>query len=378
MLDTDCLAGDLRLLQRAHLILAFLVHFFVHSQPRGEAGPSVLVPRSLTVPLTAVSRKLGIAPILTFADVVLWNWTVIDGSRSLSVGNIRHVNLFSGKEDERSFYAKCAAIEFEAARALKIINNYCRMEDVDSPGAIGDIGEDLERLAEIVKGLTRVLGSMRAVVDPYTYYHEVRHWWKGSGSEGQGSPPWPYEGVADNDVLDLSGPSAGQSPIMHAIDIFLDVDHMLAETRLPVPSGRDKRADVGFMERMRRYMQGKHRDYLESLARMPHDIRVRQVAARHPEKLQDAYNQAVLALKEFRDAHLRIACLYIISMSNSNRVAASEVPNKTSSGPARGTGGMEVSTLLKATRNATSRALLPTTNTRIDNRGEEQGRFSKE
>ncbi|KZT17215.1 Indoleamine 2,3-dioxygenase [Neolentinus lepideus HHB14362 ss-1] len=358
ILNTDGLDGDIRFLQRAHMVLAYLVHFFAHSQPQADAGQCVLVPRSIAIPLTAVSRKLGIAPILTFADVVLWNWTVANSDLPLSADNIRHEIIFSGREDERSFYAKCAAVELQAAEALKIINQYCELPGVDDPEAITKIAEDLRNLADIVKGLKQVLESIREVVDPHTYYHEIRHWWKGSGSKEVGSPLWRYEGVDGSEILDLSGPSAGQSPAMHAIDMFLDVDHRLTEKRSPQPSASDRRADRGFMERMRRYMQKPHREYLEYMANMPYQRRVRQVAARHPKQLRNAYNEAVMALKAFRDAHIRVACLYIITMSNSEDASAPGANAKSSRGPARGTGGMEVSALLKASRNATSRTIL--------------------
>ncbi|TFK51425.1 Indoleamine 2,3-dioxygenase [Heliocybe sulcata] len=357
ILDTGSLDSDVRMLQRAHMVLAYLVHFFVHSQAQAAASECVLVPRSIAVPLTAVSRKLGIAPILTFADVVLWNWTVINNDLPLSADNIRHENLFSGKEDERSFYAKCAVIELQAAEALKIINRYCGLPNVDDPEVIVRTADELRKMAGIIKQLKMVLESMRQVVDPHTYYHEIRHWWKGSGSEGTESPVWVYEGVEDSEILDLSGPSAGQSPAMHAIDIFLNVDHKLTETRLPQPSASDQRAGGGFMERMRRYMQRPHREYLDELTSVPFHRRVRQVAKRHPEQLRGAYNEAVAALKSFRDAHIRVACLYIITMSD--QAPTSGATTKSCHGPARGTGGMEVSTLLKASRNATSRAILP-------------------
>lgn len=51
------------------MTLAFLVHYYVHSQPpRSQPGP-VTVPKSLAIPLVKVSRLLGTAPVLTFADV---------------------------------------------------------------------------------------------------------------------------------------------------------------------------------------------------------------------------------------------------------------------------------------------------------------------
>lgn len=69
VLDIRCLGNDDRSLQRAHMTLAFIVHFYVHSQPpKSQPGP-VTVPRCLAIPLVEASRLLGTAPVLTFADV---------------------------------------------------------------------------------------------------------------------------------------------------------------------------------------------------------------------------------------------------------------------------------------------------------------------
>lgn len=64
-------------LRRAHSVLAFLTHAYVHSESRFNASKmdhEVVVPRSLAAPLCAVSYILDIPPILTYADTVLYNW----------------------------------------------------------------------------------------------------------------------------------------------------------------------------------------------------------------------------------------------------------------------------------------------------------------
>jgi indoleamine 2,3-dioxygenase len=85
--------------------------------------------------------------------------------------------------------------------------------------------------------------------------------------------------------------------------------------------------------------------------------------------IRDAYNTAVTALKKFRDHHIRVACLYIVSMSKTSPIkgcpmsamiekARREQEEMLKRGPIRGTGGNELTTLLKAGRDATKRALI--------------------
>jgi indoleamine 2,3-dioxygenase len=198
------------------------------------------------------------------------------------------------------------------------------------------------------------------------FYWQIRPWYVGSNVKGPTGPDWIYEGVEDSDLLDLSGPSAGQSSIMHALDIFLDVDHKLERRRVPAPSEENKRADTGFMERMRRYMPGKHRDYLNRLAASPRPLR--DLAQQTPQ-LRELYNTAVMALKKLRDLHMRIATIYIVTMARSTpsappgcpvsaMLAKMEAERIVASVPARGTGGNELSLLLKAGRDATRRTVV--------------------
>jgi len=360
---SESLHEDPQLLRRAHKVLAFLVHFYTHSIPPDTIDGSILVPRSLALPLMAVSRVLRMAPILTFADTVLWNWEIIDPRLPVTIENMRFgQELFSGTEDERNFYFGSARVEMIGVQMLHIFNDYHSLPNVSDLTSISTINKLLSRLTTIIQEIDVNVQSMRQIVDPHVFYWEVRPWWNGSASSPSAAA-WIYEGVDDMSNLDLDGPSAGQSSVMHAADLFLDIDHKLRQRRYPAPSDANKKADHGFMERMRRYMPGKHRDYLEYVAEYRP---VREVAQSIP-AVREAYNGAVVALRKLRDAHMRIACLYIVTMSRCTKppvgcpmfAMAQRIEREAArSGPATGTGGTELSLLLKAGRDATARAIL--------------------
>ncbi|KAG8745610.1 hypothetical protein FRC10_007501 [Ceratobasidium sp. 414] len=371
---------DVRLLRRAHHVLAFLVHFYVHSTPPAQPAAPMRVPKSLAVPLVEVSRVLEIAPVLTFADTVLWNYALVDSSKPLSRDNVRSQTLFTASNkaarDEQNFYLCCLGIEIRGIEALQLITKYQNMPSVSSPKAVAEIQGALDRLCDIIHDLTAILTSVRCSCDPHAFYFAIRPWFRGSDAGGPNTPGWIFEGVGDSSDLELSGPSAGQSSLMHSLDVFLDVDHKLEKPRFPAPSEQNKKADRTFMQRMQRYMPGRHQQFLNVLGSSSNPLR--EVVVRTP-ALHDSYDSCIKALKGFRDAHMRIACLYVVSMSRSE--AAQEAARKAGcpvaamfdtmrqngelSAPpvterkvVRGTGGNELSNLLKACRDATTRALV--------------------
>lgn len=340
------------------------MHFYVHSIPPDAIDGPILVPRSLVAPLMTVSHVLRLAPVLTFADTVLWNWELVNPKLPVTIENMRFdQELFSGTEDEQNFYFASARAEMIGVQMLHIFNDYHNLPNVTDLTSICKINRLLTRLTTVIQEIDVGVQSVRQIVDPHVFYWEVRPWFNGSAS-GPSAPAWIYEGVGDTSKLDLSGPSAGQSSVMHALDLFLDIDHKLRQRRYPAPSDANKRADHGFMERMRRYMPGRHRDYLTYIAEYPRPIR--EVAQNTP-AVREAYNTAVTTLKKLRDSHMRIACLYVVTMSRSTKppvgcpmfaMAERMEREAAKSGPVTGTGGNEVSLLLKAGRDATARAVV--------------------
>jgi indoleamine 2,3-dioxygenase len=363
VLDTTSLAMSLHLLQRAHMVLAWLVHFYAHSIPKenGDKTPTI-IPQSLTVPLVRVSRILGIAPVLCFSDTVLWNMERVNPKQPFSIDNMQPRHLFSGTDDERGFYVASARTELIGAELLRLIENYRSLPNLTDLTSIHRVSRDLNRLSSVIKTMSDAIQSVRSLCEPRTFYWNIRPWYNGSDAEGPQGPTWIYEGVPDSDQLPLSGPSAGQSTAMHALDLFLDVDHKLEKRRHPAPSPANRKANTNFMTRMRIYMPRRHREYLERLDETP--VSVRDLALKTA-CLREPFDNAVKELQNLRDMHMRIACLYILSMAKTLPPGQEHQEGEdqghlsaTRQGPMRGTGGNEVSLLLKAGRDATIRTMI--------------------
>ena len=357
------------LMRRAHLVLAFLLQFYIQSSPPDEP---TIIPAAISLPLLAVSKELEIPPVVTYSDTVLYNWNfriepdVEDAIPTLD--NIRSQTTFTNTTDEEAFYLCSARVELRGVEILELIRLTMDETFVGDDIAVRRITEYLGTIAGIIDDLKAILLDVRKSCDPDVYYNQVRPWLRGEDAVRQESQKrkWIFEGIEDHPELtipsELSGPSAGQSSMIHVIDIFLGVDHETSGTNAS-----------SFMTRMKIYMPRNHRALLDHLKANPRPLRD-FVKHSGDAKLLDAYNKAVIALKEFRDAHMIIATLFILGPA---RRAAKLVAEQSKSGklidsatmldrfesrhkaPMKGTGGTDMVKFLKATRTRTLETTIP-------------------
>lgn len=370
------------------------MHFYINTLP--STAP-IIIPRPISLPLLEVSSYMALPPILTYSDDVLYNWKikdVPDGQSPLpTMHNIAIQTTFSSSRSEEHFYLVPAYIELRGAVALSLMSLIMDEAFVHDDLALRRIIRYLQHLARVIDGLTEILMTMRDECDPEVFYHEVRPWFKGQDSM-HGGRKWVFEGVGDEGYehlthpteYDLHGPSAGQSSLIHAIDIFVGVGSAS-------PSGTDTDSEQAhdgkgknrdsFLARMQNYMPRHHRAFLRHLAANPRPLRAlveaETIVGRNPELLA-AYNAAVKALRTFRDAHLRIVAMYIVgpsrrveagerSVNPAKRaevsatvagVSATSHPSveEAASSAEKGTGGTNAMTFLKGVRNRTARAII--------------------
>lgn len=287
---------------------------------------------------------------------------------------------------------------------------------------LAQIAAGVDELSAIVVGCTKGSFGPRGDFEivPECFYWEIRPWFNGG--------KWFYEGVSGGDGDDLEeldgtpgktmewgGPSAGQSSLIHSIDLFLSVDHSprpspTASTSLaptassasmdpssPLPprptrsmtvqkSPEPAASDSTFMLRAALYMPSHHRAFLYHLSALhlptpstPSPIpSVRTLALTHPAQLREAYDGAVRAMKAFRDVHMRLVTVFIISQARKppgvgsvfwkgweeKRVEGEEERRREKEREGlkketlMGTGGTALVTFLKECRERTKEALL--------------------
>ncbi|KAG9102415.1 hypothetical protein FS749_000005 [Ceratobasidium sp. UAMH 11750] len=237
VISVDAIKSDLRAAQRAHHVLAFLVQFYVQSLPPRDDNDSspIRIPRSLAIPFVDISRKLDIAPILTYADCVLWNFYLEDPEKPLTVDNIRIRDLFTKDYQEEHFFLTSARIEVRGFEAIQLMGDSIAMVRRAAEDGI-PVDEDrlagmLSRLSVVIDDLNKILWAVRDACGYQFFYWVFRPWIRGT-DQGYGSPKWFYEGVDGEGIeFQCSGPSAGQAALMHAFDVFLGIGHPQKDDR---------------------------------------------------------------------------------------------------------------------------------------------------
>ena len=337
-------------------MLAYILHFYVQTIPPTDL---VSIPRSIALPLLRISKKLDIPPVLTYSDTVLYNWKFKSKPKSRDVvpelNNICSQTTFTKFVDEEEFYLCSARIELRGVEILEMMRVTMDETFIGDAIAVRRIAEHLNAISVALCELKSLLLNIKNLCDPDIYYNEVRPWFRGEDScDIHTQRKWVFEGVEDDTELrpptELSGPSAGQSSIIHAFDIFLGVDHQATSPGRPT-----------FMSRMQTYMPRNHRLFLDHLKSNPRPLRM-FLMDRNDEALSMAFNRSVSALKEFRDAHMIIAALYILGparrAANRRLEVAEDDGNVTLYQLLKGTGGTDLVKFLKNTRSRTKETLL--------------------
>lgn len=335
MLSINDLQGH-KLQRLAHLVLGYITMAYVWG--RGDDVRKVL-PSNIAVPYCNLSEKLGLPPILVYADCVLANWKKIDPSGPLTYENMDILFSFPGGDCGKGFFLVSLLVEIEAASAIKVIPTiYKAIQNQDRDTLQKALGDITSCLQEALK----VFHQIHKYVDPNLFFNVLRIYlsgWKGNAKLPEGLL---YEGVWDTPKK-FAGGSAAQSSIFQCFDVLLGIQH-----------SSDEASSAEFLQEMRTYMPPAHQKFLLSLESKPS---VREfVLSERDDNLQKIYNKCVEAMVSLRQYHLNIVTRYIVIPANqSKKKQPSEEPSEEVN---KGTGGTDVMKFLKSVKNTTTAALL--------------------
>ncbi|XP_069394990.1 indoleamine 2,3-dioxygenase 2-like isoform X2 [Paralichthys olivaceus] len=327
------LLSNHRELRLAQLVLGFITMGYVWQD--GQHAPAQILPKALAWPYWVVSRRLGLPPILTYADSVLANWKLKDPRGAMEIGNMDLIVSFPGGESCRGFFIVSLLVEMAASSgimgALVVMH---AMKTCDLSGVhmgLIKVNQSLRKMKETFK-------LMHNHVDPTVFHGTLRIFFSG----WRDNPMLPrgllYEGVSNEPIL-LSGGSAAQSSAIQCFDALLCVRH-------------DDETGA-YLTRMRDYMPPAHRQLIETLSALPP---LRDFISSHSSSdLLQAYNTCVSALVDLRSYHLNTVTKYVIMPANKAQAMSCPLGGVRT---VKGTGGSNPVVFLKGVRNATQRALI--------------------
>lgn len=189
------------LLRRAHHVLGWIMHFYIHSLP---PHTPIRIPAPLTLPLLQVSAQLQLPPVLTYSDDVLYNWYVPNNSDEMIPTHTSPLGcqtLFTSTKDEAEFYLVSARIELRGVDALELMRMVMDEAFVGDDIAARRITTYLTELAGVIKDLAQILSSVKGGCDPDVFYRDVRPWFRGEDSSSSSRGKWVFKGIEMDETL---------------------------------------------------------------------------------------------------------------------------------------------------------------------------------
>uniref|UniRef100_A0A8D0A9X8 Indoleamine 2,3-dioxygenase 1 n=1 Tax=Sander lucioperca TaxID=283035 RepID=A0A8D0A9X8_SANLU len=329
---------DHRELRLAHLVLGFISMGYVWQE--GQHAPAQVKPYTLALPYWLVSRRLGLPPILTYADSVLANWKLKDPTGDMEIGNMDLIVSFPGGESCRGFFMVSLLVEMAASSGITVS---C-YEMMNFPSASTFLLYFSLLLHCMFNWITCkiVLCASNCIYKTEVVCGLNCFRWRDNPMLPRGLL---YEGVSNEPIL-LSGGSAAQSSTIQCFDALLCIQH------------EDETVDCSDRKcfQKQEYMPPAHRQLIETLSVCPS---LRDFILSHSSSdLCQAYKSCVSALVDLRNYHLNTVAKYVVVPGNHARAMGCPLRGVGTALNETGTGGSSLMVFLKSVRNTTQKALI--------------------
>mmetsp|Transcript_8977 Transcript_8977/g.16570 ORF Transcript_8977/g.16570 Transcript_8977/m.16570 type:complete len:392 (+) Transcript_8977:119-1294(+) len=316
----EVLNGDCALQKRAFVVLAMLIHSYIHGhefpwqdspqmegvpfRPWPSASPPHVVPVQLAKPFAFVCEKLGLPMIMTSTASDLWNWKRVDGKRTLSnVKDMLPISRMTLEPAETYFHLIPGAMSHAAGRQGIVFDLF----DIDKTIEANDLvraGNILDCLSGLFREFTEIFSTIHQLV-PVESFLRYRLLLQGHEIE--------FDLGDKREKVSCVGVSAGQTSMIVLFDIALGIDH--------------KFSALEYHTEMLKYLPGKHRKLLlDFKAKITHSGSLRELAV-YP-LVNPKYEACISAYQSWRKYHLAVVSRYLRALS-------------------KGTGGSDFRDLLK-------------------------------
>lgn len=366
-LTTDNLKSEAEW-RRACSILGFIAHGYVWA----GVTPADHIPEQLANPWLAVSDHFGLPPIGTYAGLCLWNFRTVYPAEpeNWNLESLATLNTYTGCVDESWFYLVSTAIERQGAPCLTTGIDAIRAARADDHQAVI---QNLQKLAEAISAIADTLSRMYEMCDPHIFYFRIRPFLAGWKNMADAGLPNGVRYGNETEPRFYAGGSNAQSSLIQALDIILSVSHappgehrkQKVSPSVPLHEDPDKHNTAletpkknSFIQQMRSYMPGKHRQFLEALSEV---AEIREYVVRKGDEIPElilSYDACLAMLRAFRDRHIQVVSRYIILQAQKQNTGTGIRRHglATAEKATRGTGGTALIPFLKQARDETGDA----------------------
>lgn len=303
-------------LRRAHAVLSMVAQAYVWGD---ASAPAKTLPSALSVPLHAVSERLGLPPVMTHASCELWNWHHADESGDANVvtqDRLRCATTITGTVDEEWFHCTSTAVQMIAGPS--VIASYDVLAESAPTSDVEAVEDYLETLAERLEEMASVMKRLDEKCTPEVFWRQMRPMLQGPGGARSLLPQGLlYEGVPSlaGKPQSFNGASAAQSSAIPVFDAVLGVQH--------------KDSTVKFVKETMRYMPGPHRAFVQLMqAQKPLRetiLQWRSAGESRSESLVSKFNICLDKLGDFRRVHGKFVGTHIMAMKAKDALSENKV-----------------------------------------------------
>lgn len=259
------------------------------------------LPKNIAIPLVEVSKKIGAAPFMEYAQsYALYNWTRKDSSKGLEYSNLELIRAFENSPHESGFILVHVAM---VAHSGKLVSRVLEVFESASKGTRAEFNVALDGLLSVMQEINQVMETMwnRSSAAAYNSFRAYI-----MGTKNQ--PMFPrgviYEGCFGGEPQYYRGESGANDTIIPTCDNLLQLTGKMPNNPL-----------TEILMDFRKYRPVAHNEWLNFVDSQARALKIADFAQADPESAI-RYLSAIDQVREFRDRHWRFTKEYILKYSD--------------------------------------------------------------
>ena len=259
------------------------------------------LPKNIAVPLVEVSKKIGAAPFMEYAQsYALYNWTRKDPSKGLEYANLELIRAFENSPHESGFILVHVAM---VAHSGKLVSRVLDVFEATRTQSRSEFNSALDGLVSVMQEINQVMETMwnRSSAAAYNSFRAYI-----MGTKNQ--PMFPrgvvYENCYGDEAQFYRGESGANDTIVPTCDNLLQLTGMMPNNPL-----------TGILMDFRKYRPIPHNEWLSFVDSQARALKIAEFAQSDANSAV-RYLGAIDQVREFRDRHWRFTKEYILKYSD--------------------------------------------------------------